>query len=127
MQMIHESVELEVRLIDDLLDFTKISPHYPLIFHAPQSLFIRCNVSSNKLKLAVQEVSKLSCTRSARRSSPCRPTCHAPVDHIGDPLVLYELLQSCVATKGPLVLYEEKIEQNAIPRGVQQAQRVARR
>jgi signal transduction histidine kinase len=25
MQMIHESVELEVRLIDDLLDFTKIS------------------------------------------------------------------------------------------------------
>ncbi|ELR13787.1 uncharacterized protein ACA1_076400 [Acanthamoeba castellanii str. Neff] len=69
-------------------------------------------------------LSKSSGTRSARRSSPCRPTCHAPVDHIGDPLVLYELLQSCVATKGT---YEEKIEQNAIPRGVQQAQRVARR
>ncbi len=38
MQMIHESVELEVRLIDDLLDFTKISryarPRPQLIFHS---------------------------------------------------------------------------------------------
>jgi signal transduction histidine kinase len=64
-RMIRESVELEVQLIDDLLDLTKISRYYPstvlsvvrIHFLSFVSLFFSFPFGRNKLKLHLQEVS----------------------------------------------------------------------